>query len=135
MSDRRSSASASHSVSHSAFAPLLAAAIAQSGWYVDERGNRAQINRSSFFIWSERSLSCCGAEKGQDISVGIGDFEPPQPVVDERQLLHERHAVLTELVEEPVRVHGDDVRVPTSPRVASVVRGWKHVGQDLLEHD
>jgi len=36
----------------------------------------------------------------KDIPVGIGDLEAPQPSVDERQLLHEQHTALAELVEE-----------------------------------
>jgi hypothetical protein len=39
-------------------------------------------------------------KEGEDISVGVGDFETPQSIVDEGQLLHERHTALAELVEE-----------------------------------
>jgi hypothetical protein len=47
MPDRKSSVVASHSVSQSEFAPPLALAIAHSGWYRDERGNRWDTNRWS----------------------------------------------------------------------------------------
>src|SRR4029079_16358114 len=43
----RSSADASHSVSHSTFAPLLQWPTTQSGWYAEERGNRSDNRRSS----------------------------------------------------------------------------------------
>src|SRR5204863_366615 len=58
-----------------------------------------------------------------------------EPVVDERQLLHERDTVLAELVEQRVRVQGVNVCVATSPRVAGVVGTWQHVGKNRLEHD
>src|SRR5438552_2257830 len=47
MPGRRSSASASHSVSHRALAPLLRLAMTHSGWYFDERGNRSETSRLS----------------------------------------------------------------------------------------
>jgi hypothetical protein len=50
MWDRKLSASASHSVSHSALAPPPALPMTHSGWYVDERGNRSQTNRVSLFM-------------------------------------------------------------------------------------
>src|SRR5215216_6389721 len=42
---------------------------------------------------------------------------------------------LAKLVEERVRVQRVDVRIPTSPWMASVIGTWKHVGQNRLEHD
>ena len=47
-----SSASASHSVSHSGLAPPLTLATIQSGWYFEERGNCLEINRLSEAIES-----------------------------------------------------------------------------------
>src|SRR5262245_31507936 len=67
-------------------------------------------------------------EKRKDIPVGIRDLEPPQPIVDERQLFHERRAPLSELAEKHVGVHSVDVRIPTSPCVSGVVWTRKHVG-------
>ena len=47
MPGRRSSASASHSVSHSELAPPLTPASTHSGWYAEARGNRSEIKRES----------------------------------------------------------------------------------------
>src|ERR1700676_3668289 len=47
MPGRRSSAKASHSVSHSEFAPPLAFAKTHSGWYCEERGNCWETSRTS----------------------------------------------------------------------------------------
>src|SRR5207247_446429 len=47
MPGRRSSAEASHSVSHREFAPPLAFAKTHSGWYCDERENRSDMSRTS----------------------------------------------------------------------------------------
>ena len=52
MPGRRSNASASHSVTHSAFAPPLALASTQSGWYFDERENCADMSRWSEVTWT-----------------------------------------------------------------------------------
>src|SRR5262249_54037894 len=98
----------------------------------------AHRNRNPIAIsWVMQTPTLRGAElkKGKDIPVGIGDLETPQPIVDERQLLHERHTALAELIEERVRVQRVNVRVPTSPWVARVVRAWKHIGKDFLKHD
>ena len=47
MPGRKSSAAASHSVSHSALAPPLMLAMTHSGLYFEERGNRSETNRLS----------------------------------------------------------------------------------------
>src|SRR5215471_7273441 len=47
MPGRRSSAEASHSVSQSELAPLLAFARTHSGWYCEARGNCSETSRSS----------------------------------------------------------------------------------------
>ncbi len=53
MPGRRSSAVASHSVSHSELAPPLTLAMIQSGWYFEARGNRSEMNRSSEVTWNQ----------------------------------------------------------------------------------
>src|SRR5437764_1541327 len=50
MPGRISSAEASHSVSHSEFAPPLAFARTHSGWYCEARGNWSEMSRSSVGI-------------------------------------------------------------------------------------
>src|SRR5271165_4371692 len=47
MPGRRCSAEASHSVSHSEFAPPLAFAKTHSGWYCEARGNCSETSRTS----------------------------------------------------------------------------------------
>src|SRR5512143_3253944 len=74
-------------------------------------------------------------KEGQDVPVGIGDLEAPQPVVDEGQLLHERRPPLLELGKQDVGVAGVDVGIPPSPFVTGVVGTGMHVGPDRLEHD
>src|SRR5258708_17173803 len=51
MPDRRSSADVSHSVTHSALAPPLAAASTQSGWYCEERGKRSETTSRDEVTW------------------------------------------------------------------------------------
>src|SRR2546422_6626956 len=53
---RRSSAEASHSVSHSALAPPLTLALIHSRWYLDERGNRSEEHTSE--LQSRLHLVC-----------------------------------------------------------------------------
>src|SRR5262245_41470584 len=74
-------------------------------------------------------------KEGQDIPVGIGDLEAPQPLVYERQLLYERRPPLAELGKERIGVRRVDVGIPTRPFMPSVVWTRKHVGTDGLEHD
>src|SRR5215470_9325405 len=56
MPGRNSSASVSHSVNHSEFAPPLTLAITHSGWYRVERGNRSETSSWSVLILKNRDL-------------------------------------------------------------------------------
>ena len=81
------------------------------------------------------TLVVADPKERKDIPVGIGDLEAPQPIIDERQLLHERRASLAELTEKHVGVQCVEVRIPTSPFVSGVVWLREHVWKDGLEHD
>src|SRR5262245_22790843 len=74
------------------------------------------------------SLLVTDAKESKNIPVGIGDFEAPEAIINERQLLHERRAPPLELAEEHVGVQSVDVRIPSSPSVSGVVWLWKNFG-------
>src|SRR5688572_5241031 len=65
------------------------------------------------FVGKQSTLVVAGPKEGHDIPVCIGDLEAPQPIVDERQLFHERRTPTAELVEQRLGIQSVDVGVPT----------------------
>jgi hypothetical protein len=73
--------------------------------YVGRRSRRRQCKAiGRFLLLLGPNLVVAEPKEGKDIPVGIGDLEAPQPIIDERQFLHERRAPLAKLVEERVGV-------------------------------